>query len=498
MNQTLSNSLQWLADDLVTAVELGLALIALGFAFALRRRKWRVSSRTFGTFALGLALGTLPAFIGSLQWISPWIRAFAVIVFCWGLVQLVIELISRRRDHAHDSSVPQQVLMIVLCLLVAAIVLHRYRLFDITRLALPFGLLSGGLVFALQEPLRNIATGLSFHITKPFRSGDWVRFQNQLGFVKATRWASTEIVTRSNERVQIPNSMLINQPVMNFRNDYIADEITVGISYEEPPGRVKEAILKVARDIPHVLADPPPQVFAWEYGDYAIKYRVRYYLADYGPQEIVRDTLVSSLWYALRRHAIDIPFPTQTLEVRRPQKTRSADGDYEKEIFADLRRVDFLRELSDDELRMLLPNVGVHQFGAGEVIVREGEAADSFFIIRSGAVAISTIKNGKEVPLAETTPASPSPYFGEIAMMSGEPRTATIRASAESEVLVMSRQGFVQLFKEHPELADSIGEIIALRQHENSLRLADHLTHTDGSRGFIKEFVGKMRHLFDI
>ena len=100
-------------------------------------------------------------------------------------------------------------------------------------------------------------------------------------------------------------------------------EITVGISYEEPPGRVKEAILKVARDIPHVLADPPPQVFAWEYGDYAIKYRVRYYLADYGPQEIVRDTLVSSLWYALRRHAIDIPFPTQTLEVRRPQKTRS-------------------------------------------------------------------------------------------------------------------------------------------------------------------------------
>ncbi len=480
----------------VTEVAEGtIALAALLCAFALRKRSWLVNTGSLILLAISMGLDILAIRYGVA---TKWLGAFALIFFYWALVRVVVDLIFRPRRGIHYSAIPHDAAMILLGLLVLAVVFYADLDFDPMKLFASGALVSGAIVFALQEPLRNLATGLTFHITKPFQPGDWVNFQNHLGEVKATTWVSTEIVTRTNERVQIPNVMLVTQPVKNFRNTAIADEIAIGISYDDPPGRVKETILRVVRDIPHVLGDPPPQVFAWEYGDYAIKYRVRYYLADYVVQETVRDTLVSSLWYALRRHAIDIPYPTQTLQMRPNQREQRQDAEYEKQIIADLRRVDFLRELNDEEMRLLLPTVSVHQFGGGELIVRQGDPADSFFVIRSGTVAISArAKDGSVRELATNSSASRHPFFGETAMMSGEARNASIRATTDVEVLVMSREGFVQLFKAHPELAETMGGIIAERESENRQLLAN-APDSDGARGFKKRFVEKMRVIFDL
>ena len=487
-----------LGAHLAVFVECAIAFGFLMVAVALRRRRWLVNSGTLILIALGLVVDVLTPSAGGTPKLTAWIGALALVLFYCGFIKLAVDLIFRPQGPLQYSAIPRDVTLLLLSLLVVAIVLYAHLNFEVTKLFVSGAVVTGTIGLALQEPLRNLFTGLSFHVSKPFQPGDWVRFQTHLGYVKGTSWQATEIVTRANERVQIPNAMMISQPVTNFHNEVIADEIEVGISYEDAPGRVKEAILKVVRDIPHVLVDPPPQVYAWQYGDYAIKYRVRYYLGDYGMQETVRDTLVSSLWYALRRHAIDIPYPTQTLQMRRHHKLGRAEADYDREIMADLRRVGFLRELHEEELRMLLPNVTVHQFGVGEVIMREGEPADSFCIIRSGTVDISAkAADGSQRHLATTSVESRHPFFGEIAMMSGDLRDATVRAATDVEVLVMSRQGFTHLFKEHPQLAEPIGEIIAARVGENRQLLAS-APETDGARGFRKKFVEKMRVLFDL
>ena len=322
--------------------ESAVALVALLFAFAIRRRSLLVNAASLVLLAVSLALDVLTIRSGGT---AKWLGAFAVIFFYWAVVRVVVDLIFRPRPGGQYAKIPHDGLMVLLWMLVLAIVFYADLNFDPMKLFASGALVSGGLVFALQEPLRNLATGVTFQVTKPFQLGDWVDFQNHLGQVRALKWATTEIVTRAHERIQIPNNMLITQPVKNFRNTTIADEIAIGISYEDSPGSVKEVILKVIRDVAHVASEPPPQIYAWEYGDYAIKYRIRYFIADYGVQETVRDAVVSSLWYALRRHAIDIPFPTQTLEMRRPKVLRGADAEFEKEIISDLRRVDWLREL---------------------------------------------------------------------------------------------------------------------------------------------------------
>src|SRR5271157_4524024 len=403
-----------LSSGVAGIVEGMLALTAALCAIALRRRKWLVNAGTFLLISVAFVLDVFAPSLAAVPRLMAWVSAAAVISFYWGVVRLVVDLIIRPRGRAHYSTILRDLLMILLWALVVAVVLYNTLGFDITKIFVSSAVVLGAIGLGVQETLRNVFSGLMFQIAKPFQPGDWVRFQNHQGMVRGTSWAQTEIITRANERIGIPNSMLASQPMTNYANGVVADEITIGISYDDPPGRVKEAVLKVIREIPHVLADPPPQVFAWEYGEYAIKYRVKYWIGDYGVQEIVRDTVVSNLWYALRRHAIDIPYPTQTLQMGQRAPRRTIDAEFEKEIMTDLRRVDWLRGLRDEELRMLLPTVNVHQFGVGEVLVREGESGDSFFIVRHGSVEVAArAHDGTVRHIADISPVSASPFFGE-------------------------------------------------------------------------------------
>ena len=303
-------------------------------------------------------------------------------------------------------------------------------------------------------------------------------------------------MTRANERLEIPNSVIAKDTLFNYATGFVRDEITVGISYGVPPNHVREVVLTLLRDVPQVLHDPPPEVLAWNYSDFAIEYRIKYAIADYGAQERVRDRVASSLWYALRRHSIEIPFPTRTVHVRDAgrDEDEKADAQFERELMTDLRQVDWLRGLSDDELRMLVPTVSVRQFGAGEMLVRIGEPGESMFIVRSGrAEVIGHTADGQLRHLAEI---GRGVVTGEMALMTGEPRNANVRALTDVEVIEMDREGFTRLFKEHPDAAASIGDIIAARNRDRLEKLSSG-DALDGKGGPHRWLLAKMRELFD-
>src|SRR5208283_4678572 len=284
--------------------------------------------------------------------------------------------------------------------------------------------------------------------------------------------------------------------LFNYATGAVRDEMKVGISYDVPPNHVREVVLTLLRDVPQVMREPAPEVFAWEYGDFSVQYRIRYCIADYGVQEYVRDRVASGLWYALRRHSIEIPFPTRTVHVRdaRQDEEARADADFERELMADLRQVDWLRGLSDDELRLLVPTVAVRQFGAGEMLVRAGEQGESMFIVRSGqAEVFGHTTDGQIRHLAKIARGD---VTGEMALMTGEPRNASVRALTDLEVIEMDREGFTRLFKEHPDAAANIGDIIAERNRDRLEKLSSGAT-MDGRGGPHRWLLAKMRELFD-
>jgi len=150
--------------------------------------------------------------------------------------------------------------------------------------------------------------------------------------------------------------------------------------------------------------------------------------------------------------------------------------------------------LSDEELRLLIPEVTVQKFGAGEAIVRQGDKGDSIFIVRAGVVeVVATNSDGNQIHIRDL---SRPAFFGEMALMTGEPRTATVRARTDTELLELNREGFTELFKTHPETAARMSEVIALRLSETHDRI--NVQHDEGVHNRANWLIAKMCAVFDL
>ena len=428
--------------------------------------------------------------------IALYVRAVALVLFLFGLIRLLVELLvlAARRGRPHFSSIFKDLMLVLLYSIVVLGVLRGTLSVDITPLLATSAVATVVIGFGLQETMGNIFSGLTLQLQRSFLPGDWVRFGNHLGRVQGIGWRSTRLISRADERIEIPNSLLSKDVLTNYTSSTIADEISIQLSYEDPPGRVKAVVARVLQNIPEVLTHPQPEVHAWAYEDSGIRYRIRYWLEDYGPADQVRDKIISRLWYALRRHSLEIPYPIRTVYMHQVKPGDRFAGTREQTI-EQLRQVDFLSALEDEELQLLLPTVRIHQFGHGEILMSEGEPGDSFYIMRSGTVEVlaQAPNGGAAVHIRNLEPPA---FFGEMSLMTGEPRKATIRAHTDVEVLEINREGFALLFKKHPEVAEEVGEIIAARMTETRDRVA--AAQTAGSDISNRHrLLAKMRSIFD-
>jgi small-conductance mechanosensitive channel len=479
--------------------ELLLALTLAIAALALRERGRTVRPLALALCALGLLFDAAaqPGFAPWKQW-ALWASAGGLVLVCWGLIKMLLDAIdaAAHRRRAHFSTIGKDLIMLLLFMSVAIIVMVQDVKIDPLPLLASSAAIGVVLGFALQETLGNVFSGLTLQVGKPFAPGDWVRINNFVGRVQGISWRSTAVITNANERLVIPNSSIAKDIVVNYSNGgAVADEITIGLSYDAPPNYVREVITETLRGVPGILQNPPPTVFTWDYSDHSIRYRVRYWMTDYAEAEHVHDTVNTALWYALRRNSIEIPYPIRTLISGRESGVSRGVAEFEREIVNELRQVDFLRDLRDEELQLLLPGVSLLKFGAGETIVRQGDTGNSLYIIRAGEVEVVASDNGaREVPIR---PLGRPAFFGEMALMTGEPRTATVRARSDAELLELTREGFAELFKSHPETAAKMGEIIALRMSERGeLLAAAHLR--DHSPSHARWLLAKISSVFNI
>jgi small-conductance mechanosensitive channel/CRP-like cAMP-binding protein len=478
--------------------ELFLAFSLGTVALALRGQKRGMRTLSLALCASGLLFDAAaqPHFALWKQWVR-WASASGLLLVCWGVIKMLLDGIdaAAHRRRAHFSTIGKDLVMLLLFAVVAMMVMVEDVNVDPTPLLASSAVIGVVLAFALQETLGNVFSGLTLQAGKPFAPGDWVRTNNFVGRVQGISWRSTAVITRANERLVIPNSSIAKDVVVNYSNGIVADEIAIGLSYDAPPNYVREVIAETLRGVPGVLQSPSPDIYTWDYGDYSIRYRVRYWMTDYAEAERVHDTVGTALWYALRRKSIEIPYPVRTLRNGREPGISAGAEEFEREIVTELRQVDFLRDLRDEELQLLLPGVTLLKFGTGETIVREGDEGDSLYIIRSGEVEVVARANGShEVHISNLRRPA---FFGEMALMTGELRNATVRARTDAELLELSREGFIELFKSHPATAAKMGEIIALRMSERRESLAA-ATLRDNSHSHAGWLLAKISAVFNL
>src|SRR5579875_646348 len=426
-------------SDIRLAIELLTGIFAALFSMRLRRRRGVVRPVGFTFLALGMFSDAAAEVIGSPD-VRSTLEAVGLVLLLWAIILLSLDLAETtiRRRRRHFSTIFKDLLMLFTCALVVAVVLRAQFKVDVEPLIASGAVATVVLGLALQETLGNIFSGLTLQLQKPFEPGDWVRYGERLGRVEGIGWRATRLITRENERLEIPNNLLSKEVVINYATGAVAENLFIGLPYDKPPNRVKEVLIGVLRGTPGVLTSPEPEINAVEYADSAIRYRLRYWISDYAIAEEVRDSILSHVWYALRRHAIDVPYPTQTIHVHSQRPEEDLKAEQEAHMLAELRQVDLLEGLDDEDLKVLLPNSRVHQFGNGEVLMHEGEVGDFLHILRSGMVEVmARSPSGGMIHIRDLK--APA-FFGEIALMTGERRTASIVARSDVEVLELNRQ----------------------------------------------------------
>jgi len=123
-----------------------------------------------------------------------------------------------------------------------------------------------------------------------------------------------------------------------------------------------------------------------------------------------------------------------------------------------LRKIFLFQDLEEDEIRQVLEHTNLREFSAEAVIIQEGEPGDSLFIMATGEVEIT-----KQLTLVldEDTPkdrvmirlkAENGVYFGEMALLESETRSATVTASADCSLLELHQKDFLELIKQNPTM----------------------------------------------
>jgi small-conductance mechanosensitive channel/CRP-like cAMP-binding protein len=372
----------------------------------------------------------------------------------------IFDFMAARRRNITAPLLLRQIVSIVLYLVSIAWAISEVFQYHVTALLTTTTVVAAVIGLALQDTLGNLFAGISLHMEDSFGVGDVVRSGEFIGVVEGVNWRATRLRGFNGQIVVLPNSALGRERLEVFpRTNLNGRVISVGVSYDVAPGDVIPTLQKAISNVEGVAKEIPCVVRVGGFGDSAVQYEVKYWTRTYHLRDSIDAEIRRAIWYALRRRGMSIPFPIRSIQVMPEQKSKTALG--ETDVLARIAGVDLLAPLSTDEQRTLAAGTRVHVYGRGETIIRHGDAGDSMFIIDSGTVGVRVPDTGGPREIAQLTSGS---VFGEMALLTGESRTADVIALSDSVVLEIDKSTLQPLLRNNPELATNISEKVVQRR----------------------------------
>jgi len=351
-----------------------------------------------------------------------------------------------------------------------------------------FGVIIG---LALQDTLGNFFAGISLHADRPFQVGDVIVVTQQklTGVVESITWRAIKVRTFQNHIVLVSNSLAAREAIeVAPRDNLNARLVFFSTIYTDSPAKTIHVVRESVRDADNVSDKITPIVRIRGLGDSSIEWEIKYWLDDYAKYNDTDALVRQRVWYALRRNGLTFAFPTRTLHLERSVPVRPITA--EDQIADRLSAVDVFSPLSTEELRQLAKATAGHVFAPGETLIRAGDEGSSMFVVHNGRVAVQVSDPGGPRTVAELTEGN---FFGEMALFTGEPRTANVVAIEETEVLEIGHAAMKHLFQTNPSLAESISWTIAERQADlakGSASAQPSIQETAGLLSSIKRFFG--------
>ena len=418
------------------------------------RRKLRLS---LILLVIYIAVDASEALYGFSDGMLEQVRAFARLSLAAALINAVVVLLINpiREDRVPDRfpTILQDAIVIALVLLASSFLSQQL----VTTSAVSAVVIG----FALQDTLGNAFAGLAIQSEKPFNVGHWVRVGDFEGRVTEVTWRATKLRSKQGNLAILPNNIVAKEAIINFSEPAapLRLEVEVGASYMVPPNKVKAAMMEALRHSSRVLAAPSPDIVLVAFDASAVTYRARFWIDDFAADEVSRDEVRTAIFYAFQRHDIEIPYPIQV------QYERSFDTPDPGTKLAEQERllggVDLLASLPPEARTQIAMSAPLAVYGSGETIVRQGDQGQSMFVVVGGEVRVVLEPKRNEVARIQR-----GGYFGEMSLLTGDPRTATVLAAGDVAVVEIGADLFRRVIAAHPEAIEKIGMAVMMRRAE--------------------------------
>ena len=450
----------------------------MGFTFLLMRSEPSdrgVFLNTLWLFLIGVLGQGLAVLLDAVHFPAAAAVAYALFRFVaavafirlagFALFRLALPLTGRRPPRIMED------LAIIVAYVAFGFVQLRIAGLDLSSIVTTSAILTAVLAFAMQDTLGNMLGGIAIQLDNSVQVGDWIRLDEMSGRITDIRWRSTLIETRNWETVVIPNSVMMKsrvailgrrmgQPLQWRRTlNFMVDP---GV----PPARVITTVNEEMREveIANVARIPYPStvLFGFEFGN--VRYQLRYFLTELNEDDLTDSLVRVHLFASLQRAGIRIAEPQHTIHavtrdeahaetVRKREMTRRIEM---------LRRVDLFAALSKDEMNDLAGRLSYAPFARGDVITKQGNVAHWLYLIAFGeAEVLFEPPRGPVQPLGTLAAGQ---FFGEMALISGDARAATVVAKTDVECYRLDRASFQTLLLARPEIAEEVAKVISSRK----------------------------------
>lgn len=316
---------------------------------------------------------------------------------------------------------------------------------------------------ALQDTLGNLFSGLAMQADQPFQIGDVVNIPTKgTGVVESITWRGVKIRTFQNKLLIISNSILGKETIeVAPKNNLNARIVFFNTLYTDSPTKTIQVIREAVRQVENVSSKIRPIVRIRNLGDSGIEFEIKYWLEDYSKYNTTDALVRQRVWYAFRRENINFAFPTRTIYVEKDE-TEMEVVESENTIYERIKEVQLFAPLSEEETERVADAAHLRVFAPDEAIVQKDQPGGSMFVIHKGSVEIQTTdEDGKKQVVGTLREGD---FFGEMSMLTGEPRSATVVAKEETQVLQIGKFCLKPILDNNPKLIDALTKIIEERR----------------------------------
>jgi small-conductance mechanosensitive channel/CRP-like cAMP-binding protein len=331
---------------------------------------------------------------------------------------------------------------------------------------------------SLQATLGNVLGGIALQLDDSIHIGDWVQLSSgQQGRITAIRWRHTMVETRNWDTVVVPNSVLLgdNITILGQRQDqpvqhrmWVYFNVDFRYSPEEVIHVVEDALQSTP--IPNVAPFPPPNCICYDFArqgaDSFGYYAVRYWLTDLGADDPTSSAVRVRVYVALKRAGIPLAVPGQAIWVSMDDpehRERKVQRELQHRVAA-LEQIEMFARLLPEDRQLLADGMRPAPFGRGEIITRQDSAAHWLYVLSKGECEVRVRGEGGAERLVARI-AAPT-VFGEMGVMTGDRRTASVVAATEVECYRIDKDVFRSVMRTRPDMAELMSQVMAKRRIE--------------------------------